>query len=292
MSVVLPKFAPDGFAGSWVEDLPSETYHSDKTFVSSTDLKRIQKSPYTFYQAMADHSSEEEDRDPTDALRLGEIFHLAVLEPKKFFARYVKMPEFKGVGMKAAKAEWHQAQAPDSVIVTEKEFLQIEGMVNSVLSHRDACALLKHGSAEISGYYRDPLTGIQCKFRPDFMNFDLMTLIDVKTTRDCSQNAFSRCIWQYRYDIQMAHYMTGVESLTGKQVDFPIFICIEKIPPYECALWVADEVVVHTGQQERARLMQILKECLDSESWPKYQKELQKISLPTWATKESPLAEY
>lgn len=284
-SVVLPKFAPPDYESKWVEDLSSDLYHSDKSHASSSDIKLLKKSAHTFYQRMADVAMDLEETEDKEDYILGSLTHLAVLEPRKFFGKYIKMPEFKGKGSVAAKEEWKVSQSPDAVIITEKQLMKVEGMVNSILAHRDASALLKHGVAEISGYYKDPVTNIQCKFRPDFMNFDLMTLVDLKTARDCTMEGFQKSIWQYRYDIQLAHYMTGVEAIMGKKVDYPVFIAVEKIPPYEVSLWVADEFMIQAGKQERHQLMHTLNECLTSNKWPKYQESLAPISLPNWALK-------
>ncbi len=283
-SIVLPRFGSDDFSSTWVEDLPSDKYHGDKTHVSSSDLRLLEKSAHSFYQRMADVAMDVES-DESEDLVLGSLTHLALLEPKKFFGKYIKMPDFKGKGSVAAREEWKADQAPDAVIITEKQLIKVEGMVNSVLSHRDASALLKHGVAEISGYYKDPKTDIQCKFRPDFINFELMTLIDLKTTRDCTYDGFQKSIAQYGYHVQLAHYMTGVEVITGKSVNYPLFICVEKMPPFECALWVADEMMIYTGKQKRDQLMQTLKQCLTLDKWPKYQESLAPIGLPAWAMK-------
>lgn len=281
MAIQLPEFVGPSFEAHWREGQLSSDYHADNSAVSSTRLKRILKSPANFYSTFI--QDEEDELTRSDSLRFGSAFHLAILEPKLFFKSYVKMPEFKGVGSQAAKAEWLGAQPKGTVLVTEKEMIMLEGMVNSVLSHRDASALLKHGQAEVSGYYRDPETGIKCRFRPDFINFELLTLIDVKTTTDASAEAFSRTIWNYRYDIQMAMYCTGTEQILGKWPHYPIFLAVEKAPPYEVAVYVADELVLNVGRESYRECMRRVAECLKLNKWPAMQTSLQPISLPAWA---------
>lgn len=269
------------FEGTWNEDQSSEAYHADKTAVSSSALRKILKSPATFYSYVVEAMHEE-----SDSLRFGSAFHMALLEPKKFFASYVKQPSFgdlRSAKNREARDEWKKAQLPSAVILSEENYIRLEGMLNSVLKHRDACALLKHGKAEISGYYADPETSIKCKIKPDFINFDLMTLLDVKTTQDCSSDAFSKSIWSYRYDFQLAMYAEGIRLITGRNVNYSIYLAIEKEPPFEVALYVADQKLMQKGLQDYRRALDLLSDCLHKNRWSSYQDSLETIQLPAWA---------
>jgi hypothetical protein len=283
--VELPKIVSPDFKPYWDEGISNETYHSDKSAVSSSALKKILKSPASFYSNYLDGGNEQ-----TEAMRLGSIIHMAILEPKKFFSRYVKQPHFgdlRSTVNKKAKEEWAfnlEQTNPDAVVLSEAEFIQIEGMVNSVSSHKDASSLLKHGNPEITGYFRDPITGIKCKIRPDLINFDLMVLLDIKTTEDCTHESFSKSIWNYRYDFQMAYYYHGIECITGKVPSYGIYMAIEKRPPYEVGVWVADDTLIRKGMEDYRKALDKLAQCLESNQWPAYQSTLETISLPRWAT--------
>jgi len=284
MAIELPVFVEESFTPHWVEDQPAEVYHADSTAVSSGRLKRVLKSPHNFYSAFMQAEEDEEAQQPQH-LRFGQAFHMAVLEPKKFFKQYIKIPEFKGEGSKAAKAEWFAAQPKSAVLVTEKEMIMLEGMVNSVLSYQDACNLLKHGQAEISGYYRDPDTGLKCKFRPDFMNFELLTMVDVKTTRDASAKGFADSVLRYRYDLQIAMYCLGVEQVIGKPPHFPIWLAIEKTPPYEVAVYIVEQQTLEVGLITYRDCMVKVSEALTSGKWPKMQNGMEFNGLPSWYLK-------
>lgn len=278
---MLPEFAPSDFKALFVDDLSNEAYHKDKSCVSSTALKTILKSPATFYAKWT-------DRDPftqTDAMRFGSLVHMAVLEPHKFFATHIRIPDFgdqRTTKNRAAKEDYLSSLKPGTMVVTESDYIKLEGIVNSVLSNVEASNLLKHGKAESSGFYRDPVTSIKCRIRPDFFNEELMALVDLKTTVSCEKAEFEKSIWNYRYDFQMAMYCEAIRNITGRDVNYAIFLAIEKTPPYEVALYVADQKVRDHGTLDYYRALQTLQACLLSNKWYPYQRGLQEISLPPW----------
>lgn len=287
---MLPQFVDETFAPCWVKDLSNEQYHADKTAVSSSAVKRIMKSPKSFHAYVKGEIEFKE----TPAMRLGSLLHLALLEPELFQKTYVLEPKFIGKTKdgrdstrsgeaKAAREEWKLSLPADAVIVSEDEMHDIEGMIESVMRHRDAKNMLRNGTAEISGYYRDPTTGIKCKIRPDFFLERHMAVMDVKTTEDCSVEAFSRSIWSWRYDIQMGMYCAGIEFITGKKVEYPLYLVIERKPPYECAVYRCDDGLVARGKIDYEACLDKLKFCLETNQWDSYQKKMDYISLPKWA---------
>ena len=271
---------PSEIKPHWKEDQTNDDYHADKTAVSSTSLKRILKSPKSFY------SSFTEPNKQTKAMQFGSAVHAAILEPDSFRKRYVKAKRFTGVGAVAAQAEWRLSLPTDAIIMSDEEYEQLEEMLFSVLGHPDACNILKNGIAERSGYFVDPETQIKCKIKPDFYHPGLNALLDVKTTQSIEKDEFSKSIWNYRYDFQMAMYCLGIEIITGNKVEFPLFLAIEKNPPYECGVYMADSLMLHKGLEDYKRAMFLLKENLISGEWSPYQKRNELISLPAWALKE------
>ncbi len=281
--------APPDFKAHWAEGVPNDAYHADRTSISSTGLRRVLKSPRTFRAAMDGPPVE-----PTEAMKFGTLVHQVILEGADFLKRYVVMPEFVGLtkdgraSTRSAAAaekreEWLTEQAlSGNIITTQKEIDDIRGMLDSVMAHEDAFRLLKNGVTEISGYFTDPDTGIKCRVRPDFLSFDLMALVDLKTTRDVEMEAFSRTIWNLRYDFQMSFYGHGVEQICQRKVDYHAFIAVEKEPPYECAVYIADQAMLEKGEEGFRCALRTLRSCIDSDKWPGYQQGMGNIGLPFW----------
>jgi len=268
--------------------LSAEAYHADLTAVGSSQLKRILKSPASF-KAQFGASPEE-----SDAFRFGTLVHLAVLEPQAFRERCVVMPEFSGTtkdgrpSSRSAEAttkrnEWIAAmKAENRITCTQEEMNALHGIVASVSRHSDAKALLQEGTAEQSIYFAHERTGVVNKVRPDWVNPRLRALVDIKTTQDCSLDAFSKTIWNYRYDFQMAMYSEGV-SQTLFRPKTHAYIVIEKAAPYEVAVYYADDELLTLGWSDYNRANALLAKCLKTNDWDCYQQKAEVIGLPAHA---------
>ena len=279
---------PD-FEPHWVYELDESAYHADRTAVSSTSLRAILKSPKTFWSQFVDGIGKEE----TDAMKFGRLAHMAILEGEKFKERYRVMPRFSGLTKDGRESEqsgeardkrkaWLADQPPGAVVVTEEERDQLLGMIDSVLAHPVASELLKNGGTEVSGYYVDPKTGVKCRIRTDFLSFDGDTLVDVKTTLDCSIQEFSKQVWNRRWDFQLAMYSAGVEAITKQKPKQEVFIAIEKVPPYEVAVYVADDVLMTIGRVDYRRALDKLHACIQANRWEGYSDGIQNLFLPKY----------
>ena len=268
--------------------LSAEVYHADLTAVGSSQLKRILKSPASF-KAQFGTSPEE-----SDAFRFGTLVHLAVLEPQAFRERCVVMPEFSGTTKDgrpstrsaeatAKKNEWLAAMKLESRIACSQEDMNaIQAITAAVNKHPDAKKLLSEGYAEQSIYFAHEQTGVVNKVRPDWVNPGMRALVDIKTTQDCSLDAFSKTIWNYRYDFQMAMYSEGVRK-TLFRPERHAYIVIEKSAPYEVAVYYADEQMLAMGMNDYNRANAMLAKCLKTNSWDSYQAMAETIGLPAYS---------
>jgi hypothetical protein len=275
----------------WKENLSNEEYHADKSAVGSSTLRKVLKSPLSFHADFYGQKKEE----PNEAMRFGNLVHAAVLEGPMFLEKMVVAPKFVGLTKdgrestqsgeaKKKKAEWYSAmEAENRIIVTEEEQEKIVGIINSINSHEGALKLLANGAREVSGYFSDPETGIVNKIRPDFVSFDLGALVDLKTTQSVLKQDFQKTIWNYRYDFQLAMYSEGIKAITGRYPKYQALIAVETTAPYEVAVYIADEGMISKGQEDYRRALDTLSECLSTDSWPRYQREIEDISLPGWA---------
>lgn len=262
-------------------DWSSVEYHMDQDAVSSSLLKLILKSPRSF---LSQYRTPPDD-EPNEALKLGSALHCLVLEPKLFTETYIQMPDFGDMRTKSAKderSEWLD-KYPYGIALTKKMWDTVFAMGNSIQSHKDAKLLLKNGIAEKTIFYRDRETGLKCKIRPDYYNSNLGVLVDLKTTLDCTADSFSKTIWNYRYDFQMAMYLEGLNLLTGKLFEHGVFIAVEKEPPYEVGVYKVDADLLMKGRIDYRRALDLLSECISKNEWPGYQQGMKEIGLPGWA---------
>jgi hypothetical protein len=265
-------------------DVPADVYHARIPGVASKSaLDLIARSPAR-YRAWLDGA----DRPETAALHLGKAIHMALLEPELFTRTYVVAPDFGDLrykGPKAAREVWRK-EHPGAVILDSKEGATTLAMVRAVVAHPTARALLLDGMPECTLKWSDPETGLLCKARPDYYLEDIATCVDIKSTMDAREDAFSRSIYSLGYHRQEAHYVSGFRAVGRPCEDF-LFLAIEKEPPHDLSIWQLDDEARELGQEQIRRAMRLLAKHTEEDDWPGYPSGIHRISLPPWARKRT-----
>lgn len=280
------------------KNLTNEEYHSGAG-VSKSGLTLIGKSPLHYWSAYLD--PEREPRKETDAMKLGTAIHSAILEPDLFASDYVVVPNDAprkptSVQRNAKKPSddtiaaiefWDAFNADNEgrVIIDIDDYETCTSIQRQVRRHPAAIALLGTGEAETSVYWIDNETGVLCKCRPDWMNYQANVIVDVKSAEDASPIAFQRSIFNYEYHVQAAWYIDGVTAATGHAPKAFIFGVFEKSRPHAAAFYYADQEMIDLGRRIYRERLAIYANCLQTNRWPGYPDTLQAISLPMWALK-------
>lgn len=190
------------------------------------------------------------------------------------------------------KAQWDKENEGRSILNPD-QWKQIHAMRDAVMAHPAANALLTRtpGRAEQSIYWIDTITGTLCRCRPDWMRDDHLP-IDLKTTEDASPEGFARSIAKFRYEVQAAFYLDGIEAATGKRPKNFVFIAVEKKPPYAVGVYVLDAETLEIGLGLYREDLATYTECAKANKWPGYGDKIQTINLPGWyANKNAHLLE-
>lgn len=301
--------------------ISNDEYHGgDEVSKSSTDI--IRKSPAHYL-----HSRTAQLKSSTAAQRIGTIDHKILLEFDDFWSEYARPfvapegalatnPEIaarlkelgeKTSGNKAdltdrlraadpsaiflddAKAAY-AAEVGDRDIISDEELAQAEAVRAAVMAHPVAGKLLAPGSGvpELSCYWTDLETGVQCRCRPDWRRHDGL-IVDLKTCLDASPEGFQKSIFGWRYHVQHAFYMDGITASLeqGGDCEMPapkafIFIAVEKTAPYAVGVYVLEPESVEIGRREYREDLRTYAECLNTGKWPGYGDKIQSISLPEW----------
>lgn len=257
-------------------NVPAYQYHGWQAANQSLLKTMRDQSPAHAYQQMTNPSPS------TPATRLGTAIHTAVLQPDVFHQEYIVAPEINR-RTNAGREEWAllvNAWGEDNILKSE-EMQEIQAISDAVLSHPTAGPLLR-GDVELSALWTDDETGVLCKGRFDVANKRVGALVDLKTTRDASQRAFSRAIWQYGYHIQAAHYLAGANA-HGIDAEFFVIVAVEKTPPYAVAVYNLRGDVIKAGHDELRPLIEQYAQCMESGHWPGYPTEAVEIDLPRYA---------
>lgn len=219
--------------------------------------------------------------EPTPQMALGTATHVGVLEPDEFSSRYIVAPDGIDRRTKAGKESWAAflVEAEGKTILTAEQSSKIDGMAAAVARHPAAGELLDNGIAEVSAFWKDGFTGLDCKCRPDWTTVN--TLVDLKTTTDASPEGFVRSIAKFGYHRQAAFYLDGHAALNLPKERF-VFIAVESLPPYAVGVYELDEVSLDVGRIEYESALNRFAACIESGEWPAYADGCRTLTLPAW----------
>ena len=273
--------------------MSAEAYHGNKDAVGHSSLVRIMRSPAHFQEYVTNPP------EPSAAMAFGTAVHSAVLEPAAFASEYAvfdesqldgslqSLDDFKSAAselgikvgkmkkeeikdaIKAADIESRFVFREDAIarlyegkqILTPTMMLAIHSIQASISHHEGASRLLRHGMAEMSGFWTDHESGLHCKCRPDWLvmaDETITGIVDVKTCADASVDAFARSVASFGYDLQAAFYQDGLKALTGKALPF-YFIAVEKDGPHATAAYRASDEMIETGRAKYRGALQLLR---------------------------------
>jgi exodeoxyribonuclease VIII len=244
--------------------------------VSQSDLKNLSKCP-RFYKY-----KKTTDEDDTEAMRFGRILHTFVLEHDRFFDYYFVTKKIRKAG-KAWEEIIEKANGKD--IIFDGELEKVEE-IRKNLCKNEYFSMLAEADKEVSFFWKDKNTNVICKARADGYCNKTKVLFDLKTTRDCSEQAFLKQFFSLKYYLQAAFYSDGIKEVLGESPKAFIFFAIEKEPPYLNTTYFLyyESIVIDTGREEYKDLLNIYKKHYEKQDFDiGLEKKVVKIfSMPNW----------
>ena len=255
--------------------MTNEEYHKSDA-LNFSSLVKLLKSPAHYKQSLI------APIEQTKAMAFGSAVHLAVLEPEKFKAAYCVQPKINKT-TKLGKIEFEDWCAEN----TGKKSLDIEDtqkiirIVESINNHPIASQLLTKGVAEKSVFWKDPISDVLCRCRPDYWRDDGV-IIDLKTADDASVDGFKRSIATFNYHLQSSWYLEGVGATVGKCLSEFCHLVIEKTEPFAIAIYTLDDVSLAAGSDKIRELLELYTKCKQENYWPAYSPNIQNIRIQPW----------
>ena len=266
--------------------ISEEEYRSDQGVNKST-LWEMRKSPQHYKYSLT-HPTED-----TPALKLGRAVHMAILQPEEFQKHYILAPNIDR-RTNAGKALWSDflLQAEGKEVLTADDYETVMAMYDAVygnpekgiIGNQAAQNLLDGAETEVSLFWTDNITGIDCKCRLDAIKCvgDKTIVIDLKTATDAKTDSFMRDAIKLGYDVQEAHYVRGVRENGADDGKIEWYwLVIEKKPPYAINIIKSTDPFRDRGTWQLIDLMEKLKNCIDTDEWPGY--GMNELVLPEWA---------
>jgi len=124
---------------------------------------------------------------------------------------------------------------------------------------------------------------LACKARIDYVHPGGTALVDLKTTRDASKDAFQRDVWNHGYFRQLAFYRYALTRLSGCDDARAYIVAVEKKAPFAIAVYELTETTLKAGWRQLEDLLATYAECERTGQWPAYSDEAQEMELPHWA---------
>jgi hypothetical protein len=260
------------------DNLPSEQYRNECYGWSKSSLDKATRS-------IAHYLYSKENPEQTESLTFGAAFHCAILEPEKFESEYVVAPECDR-RTTIGKKIWADFVFENSgkSIIKAAEMESITAMREMIAAHPVASELLKCGSPEVSYFWKDQGTGLNCKCRADFVcNDNWNTVVDLKTTDNASIEEFQRSVGKYRYHVQAAYYLDGISLVEEKKHTNFLIIAVEKNPPYCVAVYDMIQTL-DAGRAAYERDLETVESYVkaNGDCWIGYPQNIQTIKLPAY----------
>lgn len=287
-------------------------YFADKDSISASGLKKLKTSPAHFKFG-------EEIKD-SEALLFGSAYHCFVLEPDRFEKEYyvfddsiacdaivakgaAEGKEVKNVRATKAYKEWEESEmrvVGEKNVIQKPDFNRIKEMKSKLFSHPYAKMLLSNGEPEVGlkGTISTMAGDINVKLKPDYIKVGKHLVVDLKTARDASLDAFTKDAAKLNYHIQAAFYSDILSQMDNNRPYTFIFIAQEKTRPYAFNLFECSAQFISQGRYEYEMLLQLYKHCLDRNYWPGYQcfcnnrYGLLELNLPNYSIKSLDFYDY
>lgn len=253
-------------------DIKSDDYHL-RTEISSSALKRVLISPAHYQAYLA------EKIEPTPAQILGTCVHSAILEQD--YSKYICAPDVR----RNTKA-WDSfcEENPGKLPLKQDDYNTVKEMFNAFYAHPMASKLIAKGKPEVSIIGTHEETGLKIKGRLDFLadvNDDLY-IVDYKTASSAQPNDFKRQIFDFGYQISVAHYKSMAEKALGRNIKDVFFVVQEKSAPYAIRIFRASDNMLEMGLHLRDKGLYTIKQCQEKNEWPGYEPKVEEIELTSW----------
>lgn len=275
-----------------VYDIPDELYHGDPVpggSLSSTGARKLLPP-----SCPAKFRWEQQHPVHKAVFDLGKAAHLLVLGA----GAEIVCIDAADWRTNAAKDQREAARAEGKTPLLPAEYRQVQAMAAALRAHPVASVLFdpERGSAEQSLFWQDPVTGIWCRSRLDWMRDEIpgqrFIVADYKTA-DCAEpGSFARSAANFGYHQQDAFYCDGVTALGLAEDPAFLFVVQEKAPPYLVSICELTEPDREAGRRLNRLATEIYRDCSEAGVWPGYSTEINHVSLPAWARARNLMGDY
>lgn len=255
-------------------DLPFSVYRAQSDWVSVSDLNSLLHDP-----AIYEHRHVNGNRKkPSRAMLIGSGAHALALEPDSYKDAVGYVSSLQTTVGKNERAELLKKNA-EAIICAKGDEWIVEGVANAVRNHAGASELLRKGRPEVSFFWIDPDTGVQCKGRADWLDAENLMCPDLKTTEDAL--SFEKSVKDRVYYRQAAYYLKGLLVLTGEEYKWR-WIAASTEAPFLVQVYRIMAEDLELGNLENTHGLRVLKWCRENKRFPSRTTQEREAGLNKW----------
>ena len=281
-------------------DIDIDTYHLDKEWYSSTNLKNAKKSLKLFNMYQTGQLTFERKQ----AFDFGNAFELALLNPDEFNQKvavedeiliqiYTDKPETKSPRSTKMYADWVAENIQKKKYILKQSgtesFETIQYMLESCKQDAVINKLIQNIEYNYSLFWIDEETGLQLKTRPDICKSKKNIIVNLKTADDGSPEKFFKDCANYDYPFQASMEIEGVlKSGMMQQVDYYFWLVCEKKPPFSATIYEFSQDDREWCNAEFHYVLNIVKQAKELNLFPSYSQRADNkhgiitVQLPLW----------
>lgn len=245
-----------------IQQIPFSRYLELDRFGSS-DLRNMRVGPPALVKW------KRENREESDAMKLGTAAHCAILTPWILDDQYALKPEGMTFASKEGKA-WRDAHEGRTILTFIEH--QDVGRIEMAFRNQSTCAATLKGAGlnriEASVVWDCPVSGLRSKGRPDF--YDDEAVYDLKISRFAANPAgLAFRAYTEGWMHQLAHNRAGLRA-AGEGVTRGRLIVISPKPPHDIhiSLLEVKPDALDLLELENERTRAAIAECDRSGIWP------------------------
>lgn len=178
------------------------------------------------------------------------------------------------------------AYAAGKVPLLAAEAAVVAAMAAAVQAHDTAPLLFAGGAAEVSAFWVDEATGVQCKARfdylPDKQPGRRLIVPDLKSAVSADPGEFARAAARFGYVMQQCHYSSALRHLGIDDDPAFLFVVVEKEHPHlvNVGQFAAhDDIKATAAALDKA--LRLYRDCAATDTWPGWP-GVTDLTLPTW----------
>jgi hypothetical protein len=142
------------------------------------------------------------------------------------------------------------------------------------------------GASEVSAFWVDEATGVQCKARfdylPDKTPGKRLIVPDLKSAVSADPREFAKNAARFGYVLQQVHYSNALRHLGIDDDPAFVFVVVEKDAPHLVNVGqFAEESDVRLSAAALDKALRLYRECTATDTWPGWS-GVTYLSLPTW----------